>query len=399
MTFYEAAIEVLRKQGAPLHYRRITEVALEENLLSHVGRVPEETMQARLMAMTRRGDGRQVVVVEPGVFALAEWGADHDAEAAEATEPKPKEEGPPLRPRERAPLTFQESKAIREAERSGRFESEDRDARQRSRRRRRRPKAEESAADALTAILVELGGGPIDAQYVVDALPGQSELPEGFPTTLEEIVALATAENARRAEAGQPPAFVVEGDRLDLVPAEPVVEEPAAPAAAVRPTRRESAVAEAAAALASELRKAAPEVLEQLVRTLGDHFGVGDVKVAKRSAKGSPLFTAFVRLGVGQLRVAVRVLVSGRDVRPDDVDEVRADLEHYSAAGGVVITSGRVDRAARARGEDMSLKPVVLLDGDRLAAACIEAGIGVRVRLEETVEFDPNALRTLGADR
>ena len=44
MTFTEAAIEVLRREGKPLHFRKITEIAVRENLLDHVGKIPEEVM-------------------------------------------------------------------------------------------------------------------------------------------------------------------------------------------------------------------------------------------------------------------------------------------------------------------------------------------------------------------
>ena len=40
----EAAVEVLRLAGKPLHYKKITEIAIERNLLSHVGKTPEITM-------------------------------------------------------------------------------------------------------------------------------------------------------------------------------------------------------------------------------------------------------------------------------------------------------------------------------------------------------------------
>ena len=39
MTFTEAALEVLRSSSEPLHYKRITELAIERNLLSHVGKI------------------------------------------------------------------------------------------------------------------------------------------------------------------------------------------------------------------------------------------------------------------------------------------------------------------------------------------------------------------------
>jgi len=74
MTFTEAAAEVLRLAGKPMHYKEITELAIEKNLLSHVGKSPEVTMGARLAALLKKEDkGNPIVRVKPGVFALREW--------------------------------------------------------------------------------------------------------------------------------------------------------------------------------------------------------------------------------------------------------------------------------------------------------------------------------------
>src|SRR5260221_9011350 len=74
MTFTDAAREVLRQMGRPLHYKEITELAIEKNLLSHVGKSPEVTMGARLAATLKKGgDENPLVRVKPGVFALREW--------------------------------------------------------------------------------------------------------------------------------------------------------------------------------------------------------------------------------------------------------------------------------------------------------------------------------------
>jgi hypothetical protein len=74
MTFTEAAAEVLRVAGKPLHYKEITELAIEKNLLSHVGKSPEVTMGARLAALLKKEDKTNPIVrVKPGVFALREW--------------------------------------------------------------------------------------------------------------------------------------------------------------------------------------------------------------------------------------------------------------------------------------------------------------------------------------
>lgn len=77
MTFTEAAAEVLRLAGKPLHYKEITELAIEKNLLSHVGKNPEVTMGARLAALLKKEEETNPIVrVKPGVFALRDWPDD-----------------------------------------------------------------------------------------------------------------------------------------------------------------------------------------------------------------------------------------------------------------------------------------------------------------------------------
>ncbi|MGB5367261.1 MAG: winged helix-turn-helix domain-containing protein, partial [Polyangiales bacterium] len=91
-------MEVLRSAGKPLHYKKITEIAIEKNLLSHVGKTPETTMSSRLATMVKkdRGDA-PILKVKPGVFALREFpeeaieeagGDTSDSDAPEASEPK-----------------------------------------------------------------------------------------------------------------------------------------------------------------------------------------------------------------------------------------------------------------------------------------------------------------------
>ena len=74
MTFTEAAVEVLRLVGRPLHYKKITELAIERNLLSHVGKSPEITMSSRLATMVKKDRGEAPIVkVKPGVFGLRDF--------------------------------------------------------------------------------------------------------------------------------------------------------------------------------------------------------------------------------------------------------------------------------------------------------------------------------------
>ncbi len=104
MTFTEAAAEVLRLAGKAMHYKEITELAIEKNLLSHVGKSPEVTMGARLAALLKKEDKTNPIVrVKPGVFALREWsdaskgrkrgGKEKDADGAANDEADANEDG------------------------------------------------------------------------------------------------------------------------------------------------------------------------------------------------------------------------------------------------------------------------------------------------------------------
>ncbi len=76
MKLTDAEAEVHRLVGRPLHYKEITDFAIERNLLSHVGKSPEVTMGARLAALMKKESGENPLVrVKPGVFALREWDA------------------------------------------------------------------------------------------------------------------------------------------------------------------------------------------------------------------------------------------------------------------------------------------------------------------------------------
>ncbi len=94
MTFIEAAAEVLRLAGKPLHYKEITEAAIAQNLLSHVGKTPEVTMSHRLTAAIKKADKDiPIVKVKPGVFGLREWEERKGKRgAAAAAEPAAEEE-------------------------------------------------------------------------------------------------------------------------------------------------------------------------------------------------------------------------------------------------------------------------------------------------------------------
>jgi HB1, ASXL, restriction endonuclease HTH domain/Restriction endonuclease len=100
VTFVEAAIEVLKREGKPLPVKRLAELAVKHNLLSVVGRDPEGTMQLRL-ADAVEGRIGDLVEVRPGVYGLKAYPEPPPPAAAEEAAPKTeeKEEKPSRRRR------------------------------------------------------------------------------------------------------------------------------------------------------------------------------------------------------------------------------------------------------------------------------------------------------------
>jgi hypothetical protein len=93
MTFLEAAFDILRREGRPLHYKELTERALGKKLLTFVGRTPEVTMQTQLTAAVKKAPGNPFVRVKPGVFGLLRYpeisAEEREAERAAAERPVP----------------------------------------------------------------------------------------------------------------------------------------------------------------------------------------------------------------------------------------------------------------------------------------------------------------------
>src|SRR3954468_15835958 len=97
MTFLEAALEILRKERRALHYKDITQRAMDRKLLTFVGRTPEVTMQTQLTAAVKKAPGNPFVRVKPGIFGLlrypevtaAERAAYAKTDAAASASPSP----------------------------------------------------------------------------------------------------------------------------------------------------------------------------------------------------------------------------------------------------------------------------------------------------------------------
>ncbi|HEY6006042.1 MAG TPA: winged helix-turn-helix domain-containing protein, partial [Anaeromyxobacter sp.] len=204
MTFTEAAIEVLRREGKPLHFKKIAEIAIRENLLDHVGKVPEETMADQLAAHCRQPRAeRRVAAVQPGTFALVEWGLDEDPAGLEGLVEPPVEDELLYRSRERHPVPSRDvarSAARGEGGRIRRREEEER-------RGRRFPPPAEVAYEILAGAGRPLGLVEIAAQGAERLL-----MPDAFVRDTASLQAALAEDNRRRESAGRKPLFSIDGE-------------------------------------------------------------------------------------------------------------------------------------------------------------------------------------------
>lgn len=73
MTFLEAAYDILRRAGKPLHYKELTQKAIDRRLLTFVGRTPDVTMQTQLTNAVKKAPGHPFVRTKPGIFGLLRY--------------------------------------------------------------------------------------------------------------------------------------------------------------------------------------------------------------------------------------------------------------------------------------------------------------------------------------
>src|SRR5438270_9720060 len=266
MTFTEAAVEVLRRAGKPLHFKEIAEAALKENLLSHVGQDPEVTMGMRLAAMAKREEDRKVVAVAPdGTFARLEWNVPQEAQVepvAPPTEPAAAGE-PTYRPKEREPRPIHAQARRRLAELQAEHEEGYEDAEAERRRQdqarkgqRRFPPPAEVVFEALAQ---RQQGAPLGE--LANELGKKQLLSDALVRDLPSLVAALLEDNRRRTEAGRKPAFIVDGERVTLVEFPPpsalpeLAAEVRAPHSGARPMSATQLVAEGRRAVVRALRR------------------------------------------------------------------------------------------------------------------------------------------------
>jgi hypothetical protein len=369
MTFTEAAIEVLRREGKPLHFKKIAEIAVRESLLDHVGKIPEEVMGGQLATHCRLPHvDRKVVAVQTGTFALVEWGLDEDPAGLDNLIEPPPEGEIPYRSNERHPTPSHEiaRTAARGETRARRREEGE------ERRGRRYPPPAEVAYEILAGADHPLTLGEIAAQGAERFL-----MPDAFVRDGASLAAALAEDNKRREASGRKPLFALDGDAVALAAQPEPGERAAAPLAAARPAAAAELRKSALSALRRRIRECEPATVEHVVTKLLEAIGLRELKVAKRG-RDHVVYTGRRRMGLGEVRHCIRILRGASDAGRREVTDVRRDVGNYGAQIGVVVSAGDAAREARSEASAAGQIPVLLLCGEALAEALTENAVGCR---------------------
>jgi hypothetical protein len=458
MTFTEAAVEVLRSVGKPLHYKKITEIAIEKNLLSHVGKTPETTMSSRLATMVKkdRGDA-PILKVKPGVFALRDFPEDvveeaesapPDSEAPEA--PEQEASADEAKVPEEAPEAEEETSIVaQELPGADVFPEEDDDdelilanlddesregrkpRKRRPRRRRERdaeggssvdlrperrptsrsrsrkeplaPATRAAAAgepvgrDLSDAIETALRGGTRKARtliQVADALIDTGRL-AGTPSLLAPTLAAAVrGDNAKRGASGGRPRFR-EGDGfVALLEWDLPIDAVNAERDAVRAADRQRH--NVRRAFIKRLRDLPDGALLELLATWLNATGVHSLRGVRADA-GDFSLAGTLRRGPEETPLAITIYRGKQPINNDAIMALRGGLHHFDHARiGWVITLGQVREGTVGEAHAEGAAPCAVFDGDALAISMEEVGVGIQRASLPLAVLDVELLDSLG---
>jgi len=321
-TALEAAYEVLKDAGKPLHYEEITRCMLERGLWQTRGKTPWATVNARLAVDIKElGPASRFQRVGRGIFTVRE-----PLPTSSGQVPTPKETG--LQPSQAGPLSFLDA-AEEILRHSG-------------------------SSEAMS--YVEITNRAIEAGFI---------RPEGL-TPAASLSAQVGVDIRRREARGERPRFVrPERGKIGLAPALPgdvahQIEEQ---------NRRVQAQ------LLDRARQSSPGGFEQLVGDLLEAMGFEEVEVTSLGGDGGiDVRGTLVVADVVRLRMAVQAKRWKQNVQKPVVQQVRGSLGAHEQ--GLIITTSGFSKGAREEARRPDASPVALMDGEQLARLLAENEIG-----------------------
>ena len=136
-----------------------------------------------------------------------------------------------------------------------------------------------------------------------------------------------------------------------------------------------------------------PYAFERLVARLLSKMGYNNIVVTQRSADQGIDVVAQVAVGIMELKTAIQVKRSSQNVGRPTVSQFRGDmLALKDIDQGMIVTTGGFTKGALEVARLPNTIPIILIDGTQLTSLLIEHHIGVRVDMVEVVSFDSDNL-------
>lgn len=337
MTFYEAALQVLRESPEPLSIAEITRLALERGLIETIGHTPRQTM-ANVIAQSLKREQEGVELspfkrVERGRYVL-----------------RPTDDPPPL--------AYLDNVIFR---RHGEFLT-----------------YKEAAYEVL-----KTEGRPMHyaeiAQLAVEweLINPQSISPETALSAqlYRDIQQYGILSRFRREGAGVFGLLEWERD-IDLI------------TRLVEDQRRK-----VKQQLLNVLVNIDPFAFEDLIARLLGKMGYDDVVVTTRSKDAGIDILGEIAIGITRVKTAIQVKRSVNSIGRPIISQFRGDmLAMQQVDQGLLITTSHFTKNALEIARLPNTIPIILIDGDRLGDLMIEHQIGVRVEQIQLTSFDSDSL-------
>jgi restriction endonuclease Mrr len=424
MTFVEAAVAVLEREGRPMASRAIAEKAVDLGILSHVGKTPVQTMSARLSAALAKGNKKGPFVrTGRGVFALAKWQGKPPG-PSKAVDQNPPRKPEVEKPSKTAAPQVDQPKASTKGERDVRAEQSFADKGSLSKKRKRKkrktgpPEAEPEVISptetALEAVAKPEGGpvSPVPRQPMLNQGEGAEDLTDRVASLLGrnnkpvptaelarelELVgpgcemlldALLAADGFDRESRGQRSRFIKHKNGYRLLEREISAEIVSLEQQAIDARQRLVRIAERQ--LLRKLRGLSMSAFARVMITFLHRSGFDSMIPVDLTVPGELHLSVQDRRHQGRFRTAVVLRRDPADFALSEraVMDLRGAIHHYDAMGGMILTTGRVLDSAISEGRIANLSPVALIDGETLARELVRLGIGIKSRQLSLPSFD-----------
>lgn len=339
MSVRDAAVQVLRDAGSPLHAKEITERILTRKLWEPHGKTPAATVSAQLYTeINKQGDKSRFVLTAPQTFGLRELGA----------KPSPGAASPPAKPaampsHAAAPTVY-------------------------------------SFTEAAEKVLETFGGKrPMHYKDIAKKALDQGWIDTEGKTPEATMAAQLYTVIKRAQRRGEQPRFIQHGRGvfgLGKWMGHGLSYEIEQHNRQVRQ------------ALRKRILGLKPKEFEELIGLLLVEMGFEDIEVVGRTGDGGIDVRAMLVVGdVIRIRMAIQAKKwrIGNNVQAPDVQRVRGSLGTHDQ--GLIITTSDFSPGARREAERADAVPVALMNGEQLVLLLSEHEVGVTRRSHEMLEL------------